>query len=55
MKLLSEYPGLIGEVLKRADAREKRGCWWKRLLGLERRPKTHVVNFSPTEKVYSER
>jgi hypothetical protein len=49
-RLLSEYPGLIGEIL-RADAR---GPWWKRLLGLQPRPlRTNVARFSRTEVVYS--
>lgn len=57
-RTLSEYPGLIGEVLRRAEAREAKGTLWHRFLVLihvRRRRRTHVVKFSPTEIVFSDR
>jgi hypothetical protein len=53
MKTISDHPLLIGEILRRAQERQERGSWWKRMVGLERRPKTHVVAISATETIYS--
>ena len=52
---ISDHPLLIGKLIKRFEERQERGCWWKRLIGLERRPRTHVATISPTEKIYSPR
>jgi hypothetical protein len=53
VKTLSDHPMLIGEILRRAKEREERGCWWKRLIGLERRPRTNVAKIRGGETIYS--
>lgn len=57
MKTITEMrPLLVGEILRRAEARDARRAWWRdlwdRLRGL-RAPRTHVARFSPTETIYS--
>lgn len=53
MKTISDHPLAIGELLRRADAREHRRIFWRRLFGLERAPRTHVARISAREVIYS--
>jgi hypothetical protein len=52
---ISDTPLLIGKLIKRFEEQQAKGCWWKRLLGLERRPVTHVVKIGPSETILSDR
>jgi hypothetical protein len=52
---LSDHPLLIGRLLARAQKREERRAYWRRLFGLDHKPKTHVARISATETIYSER
>lgn len=54
MKTITEYgAGCIGEMLRRGEVRAQRRTWWRRLLRMERAPRTHVARLSEREVIYS--
>jgi hypothetical protein len=53
MKLLSEHPLLIGQILARSDRRLARRAFWRRLFGRDREARVNIVRFSHKEIVIS--